>query len=170
MTETQKLAEDLCRAAQRGNIQLIEELSHRPDTTSFVNTSSSKFSNMTALHFASCGKPLLIPLLLKMGANLEQRDDDNFTPILHASSQDGSIECVRLLLDAGADVSVLCSMKKNALFYAQGNEEKVRYSVPPHILFDEQLQTKLLEKAIKKTEKQGSDLTSSIRSKTCSIS
>jgi hypothetical protein len=171
MTQTQSLAENLCEAAQRGNKEKVEELSLHSDKAKFVNVSSPKFSNMTALHFASCGKPFRIPVLLNMGANIEQRDDDNFTPLLHASSQDGSVECVLLLLDAGADVSVMCGMNKSALFYAQGNEEKVsKRPLRIQITTYDCLQTKLLTDAMKEKESHQPPPASNTRSRACTIS
>jgi len=121
-TDATELSKALLAAAKRGELDHIQRLSSHANPSAFVDIAT--IEGMTALHYAACGKPALIPVLLSMGARLEVRDNDGFTPLLHAASQDGSPECLRLLLDAGADVSVMCAMNKPALFYAQGNQEK----------------------------------------------
>lgn len=52
-------------------------------------------------------------------------DPDGMTPLLIASSQDGSLECMKLLLNAGANIEAKCNMDKDCLFYAQGQKDKL---------------------------------------------
>lgn len=122
MTSVEENAKRLVDAAKRGELPIIKELSELANCIEFIDL---PVNGMTALHYASCGKPLLVSALLKMGASLEMRDNDGFTALLHASSMDGSVECLNLLLEAGANPNVECNMNKTGLFYCQGSQAKV---------------------------------------------
>ena len=52
-----------------------------------------------------------------MGARIEARDKDNFTPLLLASCE-GNDEAVDILLARGADINALDREDKSALFWA----------------------------------------------------
>jgi ankyrin repeat protein len=78
-----------------------------------VSTSNHTLSKRNILHFASSAREgnnigLLIADCrekLTLSSLLNQRDDNGYTP-LHEACQSGSIECVRLLVEAGAELEV----------------------------------------------------------------
>jgi CDK inhibitor PHO81 len=62
--------------------------------------------------------PRLLLLLEAYGADLNQRDKlYQWTPLFHAASE-GVVECVKILLDKGADVSILDEKDLPAVYYA----------------------------------------------------
>lgn len=59
-------------------------------------------------------------LLLEKGANLDQPDNDGFTPLLLAFTKWGDIDFVKILLDQGADVAEKTKDGSTALHLAAG--------------------------------------------------
>ena len=61
--------------------------------------------NWTALQIAaSADQPRCCELLIKWGANVQQKDPDQFQAI-HRAAQGGSVECVKVLVKHNADVN-----------------------------------------------------------------
>lgn len=63
------------------------------------------------------GNDMLAAQLLKEGANIEARDENNATPLILAASSH-QVDTVKLLLDKGANVNAKENTGKTALFYA----------------------------------------------------
>ena len=64
-------------------------------------------SGRTPLHIASrCGLPDVVALLLKLGAEVDPRDNDTITPLLCTSKDYGDGAVPQLLLENGASVNV----------------------------------------------------------------
>ena len=62
--------------------------------------------------------PDLLLLLQEYGASLDQRDKlYQWTPLFHAASE-GCVNCVRVLLDEGADAGILDEKDLSAMYYA----------------------------------------------------
>lgn len=62
----------------------------------------------------------LIELLLKNGANPNEKDDTGYTPLMNASIN-GDKDIVELLLKYGANVNILYDDKHTALYFASEN-------------------------------------------------
>ena len=62
------------------------------------------FARGSALHFAAHrDRQDMVRLLVKHGANVDVRDENDFTP-LHKAAWEGSLDMVKLLLESGADI------------------------------------------------------------------
>ncbi len=82
------------------------------------------------MYSASTGKVDNIRELVKGGANLEAKDSAGRTVLLIAAGAAGAnSETIQTLLDAGADVSAVCSSEKNALEHAQARTDARRDEV-----------------------------------------
>ena len=90
---------NLHEASYRGFLWRVEELL-TPD-----NINKRGYSLNTPLYSAvSGGEVDVVKFLLDKGAKVDIPDEDMWTPLHFASSCDGNIEIVRLLLKFGADV------------------------------------------------------------------
>ena len=82
-----------------------------------VNVSSDRFG-MHPLHVASeYGQFMVVQVLLTHQADINGRDEDDWTP-LHLASSDGDSKVARLLLEHGADVNSKTDDGSTPLFYA----------------------------------------------------
>lgn len=71
-----------------------------------INETSRNDQKVMPIHAAAAADSLeLCTLLLDHGADVNARQQDDFTP-LHAAAQNGNVELVRLFLRMGADVNV----------------------------------------------------------------
>ncbi len=71
-----------------------------------INAASTNAQKVMPLHAAAAADSLeLCTLLLDHGADVNARQQDDFTP-LHAAAQNGNVELVRLFLRQGAEVNV----------------------------------------------------------------
>ncbi|OCL14600.1 ankyrin repeat protein, partial [Glonium stellatum] len=72
----------------------------------------------TCLHqAASTGSSQYIRMLAQSGANVNCRDNNEYTPLLLASEV-GHLDAVQLLLQLGADVDAVCDAGNSSLFFA----------------------------------------------------
>lgn len=90
---------------------LMEEIDIRPESEASVRlmarVNEIDLSGTTPLMYTSMlGRVDVARYLLKKGASVDMRDDDNMTALLYACAQD-RVDCVRLLLEHGADVDDL---------------------------------------------------------------
>ncbi|MDE1151972.1 MAG: ankyrin repeat domain-containing protein [Micavibrio sp.] len=78
----------------------------------------------TALHFATwC--PATMKCLLAHGAPLDAQNKWGMTPLMCVARDTDSIECLDILLKAGADLMLIDNESKNALDHADGNMRNV---------------------------------------------
>lgn len=95
-------ASPILKAAERGNLQLVEELL-RTDPSS-VNVADS--DGYTPLHRACYSNRIEVAkCLIENGANIRARTDDGWQPI-HSAAQWGNVDLVRILVSSGADINV----------------------------------------------------------------
>lgn len=93
----------LCEMASTGNADAIKEILGK--NPSLVDVRDKE--GMTCLHWAADrGHVSIIQYLVSLGANVNLVDDCGNSP-LHISAMAGQKEAVRLLLDAGADTTVV---------------------------------------------------------------
>ncbi len=92
----------LMGAAGKGNLSVVQELIHRGASVDLRDT-----NGRTALYGAACrGASDVIASLLSAGAQVDARsNDDGLTPLM-AAVKKGHRECIKALVDAGADLKV----------------------------------------------------------------
>lgn len=76
-------------------------------------------SNQTGLHVAcELGKDEITELLISRHAPIESKDEDGTTPLI-AASRCGSLSCVQLMVDAGANINAHDEVKyEHCLIYS----------------------------------------------------
>jgi len=78
-------------------------------------------SAWTILHFASrCGAPKCVEFILKFGANVNARDNNQRTA-LHEASAYNNYKCMKVLLKFGANIDATDELNKTGLYYASVN-------------------------------------------------
>lgn len=83
-----------------------------------VNLASKESMRVTPLHTAVAAHQLLIAReLIKRGANVNARSENDFVP-LHEASARGELEFAKLLLDNGADINAKTKDGKTPLEFA----------------------------------------------------
>jgi ankyrin repeat protein len=93
----------LMNAAAEGNIEVVDELLHRGANVNLA----SETTGLTALMEASMTDQIeVVQLLCDHGADIEQRDNQGFTPIMCASAK-GNLDAVVKLVALGASVEVV---------------------------------------------------------------
>ncbi len=66
----------------------------------------SSYNNMNALHLAACGgREKVIPVLVKMGLDINQTDSEGGTPLIHAIGA-GDLATVKAIVKCGADINI----------------------------------------------------------------
>jgi ankyrin repeat protein len=95
-------AETLHQAIADRNIEAVKV--HIQEGTD-INQMGSYAIEGSALHVAvRSGQPDIARLLIESGAEVDIRDNSDFTP-LHNAAWNGNLEMVKLLLDAGANIT-----------------------------------------------------------------
>lgn len=99
--ENAKRATPLIVAAQKGNVTIVRELLGRG-----ADITAATLTGLTAiLQAAHFGKTDVLKLLLQSGSShlIECANHNQTTPLMRAS-QEGHVQAVKLLLEAGAQV------------------------------------------------------------------
>ncbi len=66
----------------------------------------SSYDNMNALHLAACGgREKIIPVLVKMGLDINEADSIGGTPLIHAIGA-GDLATVKAIVKCGADINI----------------------------------------------------------------
>ena len=92
----QHLGEELIKAACDGSVGRVRELLMKGGDVNWRDGGA----DWTALHWASCGRPHMIKVLLKSSPNINQQSNTCDTS-LHFACYFGSLPCVKLLLATG---------------------------------------------------------------------
>ena len=109
---------------------------------------------VTALHYAAQGNCEVIPLLVKAGADINARDQDGNTPLMHAVTTRQKT-CVQTLLKSGADTNITDNENATPLIVISERGSGLYASNTPETRF-EILQLLLAHKAdVNKTDKYG---------------
>ena len=119
---------NLWEAAKGGDSVMVEKLLASGKDANAVNP-SGKWRGYTALHLAAQhDKPDVILTLLKHGANVDARNEEEDTPLLIAVAEEKSDRTIETLLKGGADIDAADSIGLTALDSAAvlGNERLVR--------------------------------------------
>ena len=104
-SETKKKPDNLYDAIRGSDFLTVKSFLDKRKKRVDINTPDPEFK-MPPLHIAALyGKTKVAELLLKRGANVQQRDDGNRTA-LHSAAFLGRVGVATLLLDRGIDVSV----------------------------------------------------------------
>ncbi|HJW89425.1 MAG TPA: ankyrin repeat domain-containing protein [Anaerolineales bacterium] len=103
-------------AAFFGHLEVVEYLLVKGAE---VNSASRNQMQVMPLHAAVARESVEIAkALLEQGAQVNARQQDDFTP-LHAAAQNGQVEMAQLLLDFGAEVNARMSNSKTPLALAE---------------------------------------------------
>ncbi|KAI4155893.1 MAG: hypothetical protein LQ340_000673 [Diploschistes diacapsis] len=73
---------------------------------------------------ASVGNIMIARILLKMGAEIDRKNDEGDTPLALAALS-GEVEMIRMLLEKGAEVDTKNNSGKTALLYAARNGDEI---------------------------------------------
>lgn len=110
----------LVMAAKYGHVDIVKHLLQLDG----IDVNSQTFCIQTALHCSiSSDIEILRMLLQHEGINLNVRDAVNQTPLFDTSQQDKILHA-KLLIEAGADVTLTDENGKTAIDYARSNEMK----------------------------------------------
>lgn len=95
----------LCRAAETGQIGVVQELLDKPGVS--INFRAPTSNNRTALHCASRhGHFEVVKLLVQHEASLEVKDNQGMTPLLEAA-MGGNLNVFNLLEESGSNVNAV---------------------------------------------------------------
>lgn len=89
----------LMTAAQTGNVDAVKLLLAHGASVDSREKSAGQTALMRAV---AANRPAIAKLLIAAGADVKARSNERFSPLLFATQQ-GNLETVKLLLDAGAD-------------------------------------------------------------------
>lgn len=123
------LHRDLERAIESGNLEQLKGLlilADRPDVPhTFLDDGNYV---MIAIETRN---PEIVQALLDAGADINQQDEDGWTPLMFATLE-GYFDIVKVLLDAGADVNIESPEGEYALYIAaySGHQEIFDYLAP----------------------------------------
>lgn len=99
-----------------------------------VDQRAKEGDNCTALHmacFAGCLEAA--KKLIELGADVNSKDDEDYTPLLHATQENSNtnLKVVKLLIEKGADLTAVCEGGKTCLHLAMiaGREKETRLSL-----------------------------------------
>jgi ankyrin repeat protein len=113
----------LVHAVKLGNasiVELIVRYSKQPAVAANTHIATAG----TVLHLAACSdKRDVISVLLRHGAAENAREAGGVTPLIVAATC-ASVQCVQLLLDAGADISAQDQVEASVLHAAVNNSER----------------------------------------------
>ena len=73
------------------------------------------------MHAAKSGNGRAVSMLLDLGADIDARDSDGMTPLLHAAAEARDAKTIRHLLQAGADINLRDAKGMSALLHAAYN-------------------------------------------------
>ena len=88
------------------------------DVNKRINSIIREDKKTALMEAATTGSPKVVKLLLDAGAEVDARDINGFTPLLHWGGRDDSIEVGRLLIKAGADVNAKNNLGETVLMSA----------------------------------------------------
>jgi len=107
-------AQDIYSAVSDGDTEQVKEiLTANPKLLNQKNQDALTPLNLAA----SQGKPEVVALLLKMGADHSQGDNENSMPI-HLAAISGNQECIDLFLGNGIDINIQDDNGNTALLFA----------------------------------------------------
>ena len=110
----------LCTAAKNGYPIILRLLVEKG--ADIKGKSGESYDNYTALHAAvTSDKLACIRVLLELGADIEDKDFLESTPLLTAASESRDIETLRLLLERGANISEIDALGHTVLHQAVNN-------------------------------------------------
>lgn len=92
---------------QKPNVHLqkakrLNLAAHKSATEKRLSKYQQRLLNLELLNAARDGRTKDVKLLLDAGANIEARDETNWTPLMNAA-REGHVETCKLLLERGAD-------------------------------------------------------------------
>eukprot|EP00960_Hanusia_phi_P026417 746239-Hanusia_phi.AAC.11 len=136
-----KVAMELLSACQRGDEETLRKLLQEGRDPSEPNG-----VGQTGLHVAALwGRPAILDLLIKAGANLNAANSFSGATPLHCAAQEnergdgqGRVECVLKLIAAGADPNVRDMRGKKPAFYSRNAEVRAALGAPPEPEEDEE--------------------------------
>ena len=90
---------------------------HFLNISSYIENPDQKdlFGRTLLMKAAKAGNDWQIKTLLKSGANVNLKDNDGWTALMYAVRYQESLNSVKLLIEAGADVKALNNFKTSAL-------------------------------------------------------
>ena len=129
-SSTQEAEQDLLTAAGDGDLETVKSLI---DEGVDVNTADD-YGITPLMQSVAGGNVDLVKYLLSVGANVDARDNDGSSALLHTVDQHGQVagdpevspdywEIMRLLVKAGADVTVKDDNGETPLSLARGYQE-----------------------------------------------
>jgi ankyrin repeat protein len=92
----------LNKAAQRGDTAQVQQLL---DKGANINSRSAAWGSLPLICAAGSGKTMVVEQLLGKGANIDAKDCQGWTALALASYR-GHTECVRVLLEHGANTEI----------------------------------------------------------------
>lgn len=111
---------ELVSAAHKGNLKLVKEL---------LGAKQFKQEELNNAFIASVkkGNPGIVELFLQAGADINIKNDEDYTPLMQAA-HDGRDEIITLLLNAGVDINAVNDEKDTALMLAAAKNRKKQSS------------------------------------------